>query len=123
MNFVWITNRYRVNLNNIFSLENRRVENTNAITEWDNKFNELLDQYIKNGIHDEITGVDIDFDIDNITEEQINFIANYIKENNIGNQPPQYVDEYYVILSTGLTVQLPQDKFELINKHIDNLIK
>lgn len=64
MKFVWITENYRVNLDSIFSLEKRYIENDG-----------------------------------------------------------EYIEENYVILSTGLTIKLSKDKFDKINKYIDNLIK
>ena len=50
MKFYWITDNYRVNLESIFSLEKKYVDNSSAIKDWENAFQYWIDEIKKSGI-------------------------------------------------------------------------
>lgn len=115
--FIWITPNYRVNIDSIFSMERRESDKpSQEYKEWLNKYEEFL-----TGINNDnskfleyIKGYD---NVNHLSTEDI------IKEYailNIGN-PPELEYTYWLILCTGITVKLGKDKFEAINRIIDNI--
>jgi len=121
MNFVWLTDNYRVNIESIFSLEHQHSKNQKYI-EWKNNYEKLLASYksslmplkTEDGKFLEINGSSSPEEI----ELYAQLITNEIYEK-IGPTPEEYIDYYQIILSTGLKVGIAQDKFEAINKKID----
>ena len=115
MKFIWLTENYRVNIDSIFSLERKYIENIEAVKAWYDSYQTWKDDIIVHGIHTDTIDIDID-DIDN--NHQI--IDSYIK-NMIGECPLGYTIEYYIILSTGVKVNISEDKFNVINEAIDSI--
>lgn len=119
MKFIWLTNNYRVNLESIFSLERKYIPNNNEIAEWYNNYNASKNDILTNGIHFGEFNFEVK-DPDNLTDDEQKFIHNYIIDI-IGETPDKYIIEYYIILSTGLKMQISKDKFDIINETIDHL--
>jgi hypothetical protein len=125
MNFVWITENYRVNIESIFSLEHQINESDEYIN-WKNNYQNLTEEYKKTFkpiIDDDGNIVTID---NNSSKEEIyNYSKLIIKEvlKIIGNPPERYSEIYVVILQTGLKIIISKDKFEEINKIIDKNMK
>ena len=117
MRFYWVTDNYRVNLENIFSLEKKYVDNSSAIKDWENAFQYWIDEIKEKGLHTMDHDIEI-LDDSNINQEDANIIYQYII-GNIGEKPKEYEIEYYIILSTGIKVQLSEDKYQKINELID----
>lgn len=117
MKFYWITDNYRVNLESIFSLEKKYVDNSSAIKDWENAFQYWIDEIKEKGLHTMDYDIEI-LDDSNINQEDANIIYQYIISN-IGEKPKEYEIEYYIILSTGIKVQLSEDKYQKINELID----
>ena len=121
MNFVWITENYRVNIESIFSMEHR-VFNNPRYGEWKNNYEKLLNSYEtsmiplkkEDGTFLEINKFSPPEDIKLYAE----LITNEIFDK-IGPTPDEYTDSYIIILSTGLKIEIVKDKFEAINKMID----
>lgn len=117
MKFYWVTDNYRVNLESIFSLEKKYVDNSSAIKDWENAFQYWIDEIKEKGLHTMDYDIEI-LDDSNINQEDANIIYQYIISN-IGEKPKEYEIEYYIILSTGIKVQLSEDKYQKINELID----
>ena len=117
MKFYWVTDNYRVNLESIFSLEKKYVDNSSAIKDWENAFQYWIDEIKENGLHTMDYDIEI-LDESNINQEDANIIYQYII-GNIGEKPKENEIEYYIILSTGIKVQLSEDKYQKINELID----
>ena len=66
MKFYWITDNYRVNLESIFSLEKKYVDNSSAIKDWENAFQYWIDEIKENGLHT------MDYDIEILDDSNIN---------------------------------------------------
>ena len=118
MKFVWLTDNYRVNLESIFSLEQKYIDNSESVIAWKNSYNDWQTEIYTYGIHNDNIDLDIT-DIDNISDDNKLIIDNYIK-GMLGECPNIYKTEYYIILSTGVKLQIAQDKFFKINEAIDN---
>ena len=121
MKFIWLTKNYRINIESIFSLEKQYIVNP-LLKEWVDKYSQLLESYKKNlpplpddnGQFHQLTNES--------NEEDIKLYSELISEaiyDKIGEKPDEYVIKYVVILSTGIKINIPEDKYNEINKIID----
>ena len=122
MRFVWINENYRVNIESIFSLERRYVLNEDFKI-WAQQYEQLIEEYKTNlpPIKDE-EGI-VHKVSNNSSQEDIQLYSKLIKDeiyDKIGEQPNEYNYTYCIILSTGVKVNISQDKYEEINKIIDS---
>ena len=74
MKFYWVTDNYRVNLESIFSLEKKYVDNSSAIKDWENAFQYWIDEIKEKGLHTMDYDIEI-LDDSNINQEDANIIA------------------------------------------------
>ena len=137
--FVWINGIYRVNINAIFSLEKRAKDNTSEYNRWKEEYDYYMNLYDEqeieiwdNDIDENTKEIEDEFAVepkkyfpptDPTPEEKLQwdeFKKNYIYTV-IGDPPDFWTYEYWIILSTGLKVEIAKDKFEYINKVIDEL--
>jgi len=139
--FVWINDIYRVNINAIFSLEKRAKDNSEIYNRWWEDYNYYMNLYDEQEIEiwdDRYNSIDITDEtnetidkfpirysapINPTSEEKTKwdeFKKKYIYTI-IGKCPEFWTYEYWIILSTGLKVEIAKDKFEYINKVIDEL--
>lgn len=119
MHFVWLTDNYRVNLESIFSMEKKYVSDYTNIDNWNSAYDNWFNDIIENGIHED-DGINKDFDKENISDDDYKFIIDYIKTI-IGECPDPYIIEYCIILSTGVKLNIAEDKFLKIQEAIDKL--
>ena len=125
MKFVWITENYRVNIDSIFSLENRKIESS-EFKRWTAEYNDIVKEY------QETLSPLIDED-DNIIElnnessqEDIEKYSKLLMKKiieRIGNPPEEFIESCTLILQTGLKVNITKDKYDAINKIIDENLK
>lgn len=117
--FVWITENYRVNLDAIFSLERRYIDDYDQLNVWNIQYDQLFSDITQNGIDNEDLKIDVS-DGHTITDEEYTKIYDYIISI-IGDSPLTYRIEYHIILSTGVTMQIAEDKFNKISEVIDSI--
>ena len=113
--FFWITDKYRININCIFSLEDKETNNTNDYRDWIASYEECLDN-IKSD--EEILKTiisDLKDDSQSVVEEALN---KYIYSK-IGEPPEESIHEYSVILTNGVRVKISKYKYDKINELID----
>ena len=127
--FVWITENYRVNINAIFSLEKRGKDNSAAYNTWLQGYQNNLEYFSENPIevwddeNETMIKYDANYDFSNNDqfENYDEFKVRYIVDNIMGPEPPLWTYEYWIILSTGIKMQIAQDKFEHINDIITKI--
>lgn len=125
MNFVWLTDNYRVNIESIFSLEHQYIKNP-KYNEWKLKYENLLNSYKSQLIPLKKDDGEFLKLTSNSTKEDIELYAQLIADeiyDKIGETPDEYNDYYQIILSTGLKIGITKDKFDIINKIIDKIEK
>ena len=116
--FVWVTDNYRVNLDAIFSLECRYIPDNSAVDEWNKIYERWLNDIKEYGLHTDDLDIDTTEGISDIEFDQID---DYILQM-IGECPKaSYTVEYHIILSTGVTMQIAEDKFNKICEVIDSI--
>jgi len=125
MKFIWITENYRVNIDSIFSLE-KRVVKSSEWSNWKTQYNNIVNEYQQSFaplIDEDNNIIELNH---NSNQEDIEkyskLLMNKIIER-IGNPPEEYTETYILILQTGLKVNITKDKFEAINKIIDENLK
>jgi len=125
MKFVWITENYRVNVDSIFSLE-KRVVKSSEWSNWKTQYNDIVNEYQQSfaPLIDEDNNI---IELNNASsqediEKYSKLLMNKIIER-IGNPPEEYVETCILILQTGLKINITKDKFEAINKIIDENLK
>lgn len=126
MKFVEITENYRVNVESIFSLERRIVPNQDACNEYDTRLQEVTEEAASNPPQLMCNGELYSpiYDPNAKTNPQYEEYAKQLKTwmiERIGEQPPLYVYENYVVLATGLKVQLSDSKYEAILKAVESM--
>lgn len=124
--FVWINNDYRVNISSIFSLQ--RIESTDneQLNNWSKKYNEFIsvpenfiELEVDNGVYwSPINGAKMPDEYVEIYAEKFN---DYV-ESQIGPRP-QNTYKYVIITNTGVKVNISKNKFDEINKIIDEKTK
>lgn len=120
--FIWITDDYRINVDAIFSLQ--KINNDNELSQWKNKYNNFinnLESYPELQVSSEMlwtptSGIKVDDEYINKYAEQFEIWA----ESQIGSKP-KCIEQYILILCTGVKIIITKDKYEEINKVIDNL--
>jgi len=116
MKFIDINENYHVNIDSIFSLERRIIPNKNGCDNYNARLESISNEIIKNPPTIECNGVMYNpANDDNAKENPLYAIyseklKDYLYEQ-VGEQPPLYLYEYYAILSTGVKVQLAEDKY------------
>lgn len=127
MNFIWITPTYRVNVSSIFSLQREsKVENPEYIV-WKTNY----DEYMKT-IQRELPPMEVDGELfdpkdeETVSEEKLDKYAQILKEKlveSLGKEPPEFIYKYAIVTHTGMKIYVSEDKYEKINKIIDDIQK
>lgn len=124
--FVWINNEYRVNISSIFSLQKIECKNDEALNNWSQKYNEFVsvpENFIELEVDDDvywspISGTSIPDEYIETYAEKFN---DYV-ESQIGPKP-QTTYKYVIITNTGIKINISKNKFNEINKIIDEKTK
>lgn len=123
MKFVDINENYKVNLDAIFSLERRIIPNKEECERYNDKLDIVSAEITENPPSLLCNGEmynpvhDVNAKDNPLFEEYEKKLKEYLYSQ-VGEQPPLYKYEYYAILSTGMKVQLAQNKYEAITKAI-----
>ena len=124
--FVWITNDYRVNISSIFSLQKIECTNNEQINNWSKKYNDFI------SVPENFVELEVDDDVywspvsgTHVPDEYIETYAkkfNDYVESQIGPKP-QNTYKYVIITNTGVKINISKNKFDEINKIIDEKTK
>jgi len=124
MKIIKINDNIKINIEMIYSLEYHN--NNNDIIKWENDYKSYLDKFAQDPpilpisnteVYRPIYGEKIDKDKMQLYSNELN--AHIISI--IGDRP-EYIENYYVILSSGLKVNIDKSIYDIIDKYLDKFI-
>lgn len=119
MKFVNISDDYKVNLDAIFSIERRIIPNREECENYNAKLEQISEEITANPPWLECNGETYNPVHDTNAKENplYEIYSQELKKylySQIGEQPPLYKYEYYIIMSTGVKLQISQTKYDAI---------
>lgn len=124
MKIIKINDNLKINIDHIYSLEKKT--NNNEIKKWEDAYKEHIDLYAKNPISLEIS--DNKFFQpkygEKNNEEDLKLYGRALKEHIISiiGYKPEYNEKYYIILSSGLKINITKTIYDKVNTYLDKYI-
>ena len=124
MKIIKINDNIKINIEMIYSLEHHN--NQYEVDEWKNKYKSHLEEFSKNPPLLPISNDEVYKPVfgESVDEEKMKLygdaLSSYIVDC-IGDCP-KYVEQYYVILCTGLKVNLDKGIYDKINEYLEKNI-
>ena len=121
MKIVKINDNLKINIEQIYSLE--RTDNHKKINKWKESYNYYIDLYAKNPITLPITDNKVftpTYDKENDPEDlklYAEALNNHIIE--IIGAPPEDVENFIILLITGLKINISKSIYEVINNYLE----
>jgi hypothetical protein len=121
MKIVKINDNLKINIEQIYSLE--RTDNQNDIDIWNKNYKFYIEEYSKNPITLPISENKVftpEFGKENDPEDlklYTEALHNHILT--IIGTPPAYVENFYVLLITGLKINIDKIIYDKINKYLE----
>lgn len=125
MRIIKVNDNLKINIEQIYSLE--RTDNHKDIEKWKNEYDQYIDLYSKEPITLPITENKV-FTPSYNGENDPDDLKLYMKALNnhileiIGN-PPKYEEKFYILLITGLKVNISKSVYEKIDKYLERFIE
>lgn len=111
--FVWLNDSYRVNIDSIFSLQRIKRDESDEHARWQEAY-DIITGNIQDEFHDVLE------DPTKTDQQKIDEVTLEIKKL-VGPEPDKWDYEYIVITQTGLKISITKDKYDLLNKIIDDI--
>lgn len=125
MKIVKINDNLKINIEMIYSLE--RHDNKNDIDEWNNNYSKYLEELSKDPPLLTITDTEVfqpkfgETNDENKMKLYGEALNNYILSI-IGNCPT-YVENYFIILVTGLKINIDKTIYDAIDEYLNNFLE
>ena len=124
MKVVKINDNLKINIEQIYSLE--RKDNKYDIENWEYSYKNHLEYYTKNPITLQISDNKIfkpEFGSEN-NEEDLSLYAEALNNHiiDIIGEKPSFIENFYIILITGLKINISKDIYDKVDKYLDKFL-
>jgi hypothetical protein len=122
MKIIKINDNLKINIEMLYSIE--KQSNQNDLDNWDNNYQKYLTKFSEDPpllpIDDNRT-FRIKFNKDNDSKDvELYSIALYNHIKSIIGNKPAYIEKYFIILCTGLKINIDKTIYDKINKYLEN---
>lgn len=122
MKILKINDNLKINIEQIYSLE--RTSNQKDINEWNNLYKDYIDLYSKDPITLQISEDKIFTPIfgEENDPEDLKLYAAALNEHiiDIIGVKPNYIEHYYILLITGLKINISKDIYDIIDNYLES---
>lgn len=124
MKIVNINNSLKINIEQIYSIE--KTDNLKEINNWKNEYKNYIEEYSKNPITLQISDNKVfapEFGKENNKDDvKLYMVALHHHILSIIGEQPQLIENYYILLITGLKINISKDIYEKINNVFENFL-
>lgn len=125
MKIIKINDNIKINIEDIYSLE--KHNNQNEINEWNNKYDKYLTSFYKDPPLLPITDKEVFKPVygEEIDKDKMKLYADALSNHilTIIGEPPVFKEIYFIILSTGIKINIDKTIYDIIDKHLEKYIE